>query len=90
MSNAVTTSPISSQRGSADKLAAIVTDAFTVAINADTFTVTFTDAAAAIAAVEQAKDAAFRTYLRNGGNARNRRAVGSQFAAVKKAIQAAA
>lgn len=87
MTAATTTATITSVFGTAANLAAFATDAFAVAIDTDgNFTLTFTDADAATAAVEAAKVAAFRTYLRGGGNARNKRAFGSSFAGAKKAI----
>lgn len=51
------------------------------------FTVQFEDAAEALAGVAKAKDLAFRSYLKAGGNPRNKRSFASQFAAVTKAIK---
>ena len=53
------------------------------------FVVNFEDEAAALKAVAKAKDAHWSNYLRNGGNPRNKRSVGSQWAAVTKAISKA-
>lgn len=85
-----TTAPISTNYRTGEELNNFETDAYTVQIiNARTYTVSFDDADAAIAAVEAAKIAAVAEYIRNGGNPRNRRGYGSQFAAVKRAILAA-
>lgn len=84
-----TTAPISTRYRTNDHLAAFQTEAYSVDGNGDAFTVSFTDADAAIEAVEQAKLATVANYIRGGGNPRNRRAFGVQFAAVKRAIEAA-
>lgn len=81
------TAPLTSLHGSASLLAA---QGVTVEVVADTFTVSFDDAAVALAAVVKAKAAHWSQYLRQGGNARNKRAVGSQWSAIAKAITKAA
>ena len=81
-----TTDPLTSSHGTNEKLAGFVE----VKVDGDTFTVSFEDADEALAAVEAAKVEAFRQYLKAGGNPRNSRSFGSQFASVKKAITKAA
>lgn len=78
------TAPLSSTLGTAGKL--VEHSDLEISVDGDTFTVSFDAAASAIDQVELAKDRAFTAYLRAGGNPRNRRSFGAQFAAVKKAI----
>lgn len=84
-----TTAPIDSRHSTGTDL-----DGFTgvtVTTLADgSFTVSFDDLPAGLAAVAKAKDASWRQYLRAGGNARNKRAHGSQWSAVTKAMNVAA
>lgn len=54
------------------------------------FTVTFTDTDEALAAVDAAKAQSWTEYLNAGGNRKNKRSFGSQFAAIKRAITKAA
>ena len=74
------------------KLAEYATDHYTVNISLDraqqpsVFTITFENAENALLAIEKAKAQAFKTYLENGGNPKNKRSFGSSFASVKKAI----
>ena len=53
------------------------------------YTVSFADADRALAQLVKVKDASWQAYLRAGGNPMNRRAHGSQFAQVRRAILAA-
>lgn len=97
-----TTAPISSRFGSRDHLANFPTTAYTVIAiekfdpttgkftTTDSFRVSFTDADAALAAVEVAKDETIHRYIASGGNPRNKRAFSTQFAAIKRAVSAAA
>jgi hypothetical protein len=86
-----TTKPLHTIVGTNNLLAEFDTLAYTVHSSSSTrYTICFKDVDAALAAVEQAKDVAWARYIKNGGNPRNNRAHGSQFAAVKKAIIAAA
>lgn len=55
-----------------------------------TFSISFTDSTAALAALELAKNEDWKQYLREGGNPRNKRGHGAQYAAIKKAILKAA
>lgn len=87
MTAAHTTAPIESRFRTAEELEGFLP----VTLAEDgTFTVSFDDVESALKAVAKAKDAAWRTYLRNGGNPRNKRAVGAQWAGVTKAITKAA
>lgn len=86
--NTLTTIPLTSAHGTASKLADLA--GITVTVTGDTFTVSFDNLAVALASVAKAKDAAWSDYLRNGGNARNKRAVGSQWSAIAKALTNAA
>jgi len=54
------------------------------------YTVSFTDLAEALAAVERVKERTWQQYLAAGGNPRNKRAHSSQFASVVRALRAAA
>jgi hypothetical protein len=56
----------------------------------EAFVVIFDDVDMALDCVKMASARAFANYVRQGGNARNKRAFGSQFAAVTKALRAAA
>lgn len=86
-----TTAPIQSQRRSAELLLDYSNRHLSVSVlDDDTFTVTFADLDQAIKAVESIKQAAFSAYVRNGGNPRNKRSFGSQFASIKRAMVAAA
>jgi hypothetical protein len=54
------------------------------------YTITFDDLDQALAAVEKAKNASWQQYLKSGGNPRNKRSHGTQYAAIKKALIKAA
>lgn len=82
------TEPLTSMQGTANLLSQFSDLEITVEV--DTFTVSFEDATAAIDQVDAAKDRSVAAYLRAGGNPRNRRSFGAQFAAVKRAILKAA
>jgi hypothetical protein len=56
----------------------------------EAFVVLFDDLDQALACVKLASAQAFAAYVRQGGNARNKRAFSAQFAAVTKALRAAA
>ena len=79
---------LTSQFRTAEKLTAIDTDAYSVAVTEGTYTVSFDDLEDALKALERAKAKAWNEYLRAGGNPRNKRAVSAQFASVKKAMVA--
>lgn len=83
------TATLTTERRTDEHLAAYSTDAYSVEQVTGGYVLRFTDADAALAAVEAAKVAAVKGYLRAGGNPRNRRSFGSQFAAVKRAIEVA-
>ncbi len=82
------TKGLTSHFRTAEKLTAIDTEAYTVTLTEGTFTVSFDDLAEALKALESAKAKAWNEYLRAGGNPANKRAVGAQFASVKKAMVA--
>jgi hypothetical protein len=81
-----TTTQIISRFRTVEALTAINTEAYTVNGSNESFTITFQDADAALAAIEKAKNTAWMAYLKAGGNPRNKRSHGTQFAAVKRAI----
>lgn len=81
-----TTDKLTSTHGTAKHLEGFLQ----VDIDGDTFTVSFESETEALAAVEAAKAKRVSDYLRAGGNPRNKRSFGSQFASVKKAITKAA
>lgn len=54
------------------------------------FTISFVNIDVAIAAIDRAKVRAVTEYLNNGGNPRNKRSIGAQFASAKKAVLKAA
>lgn len=66
------------------------TNAYTVNITGDTYTLTFENVEQALKAIETAKRIAFMEYVNGGGNPRNKRGFGAQFAQVKKAVVEAA
>ena len=89
-----TTKGITSRYRTADMLARYATDSVTVTVTSEdqftnTFTLTFANVDDALALIETTKAAQWADYMKGGGNARNKRAHGTQFAAVKKAVLAA-
>lgn len=83
-----TTATLTSRFGTADILAEQAD--LTIEQSDSGYTIGFAAADAAIASIEKAKAKGWSAYLRAGGNPRNKRSYGSQFAAAKKAILAAA
>jgi hypothetical protein len=83
MSNTATTStaPINSVFN--NELAAYGIDALETDAG---FVIRFTDADQCIEAINKAKIAAVASYLKGGGNPRNKRAIGTQYAAMKRAV----
>ena len=54
------------------------------------YTISFVNIDVAVAAIDKAKVRAVTEYLKNGGNPRNKRSIGAQFAAPRKAVLKAA
>ena len=65
-------------------------DGITVEAVENGYTISFVDVDVAVAAIDRAKVQRVAEYLNSGGNPRNKRSIGSQFAAAKKAVVKAA
>lgn len=54
------------------------------------YTITFDDLAQTLASIDKAKAQSWTSYLKSGGNPRNKRSHSSQFAAIANAVRKAA
>ena len=88
MNNTTTTAAINSQFN--HQLGELASHGIDATETDEGFVIRFTDHEECIAAIDKAKTAQYTRYIKNGGNPRNKRAFGTQFAAMKRAVIKAA